>query len=54
MYDRRTFYRVANSEFITLKFKPVFRICTDPHKDMPPGTGSAWTDVDPDPGGKKA
>ena len=30
----------------------------DPHKDMPPGSesGSAWTDVDPDPdtGGKKA
>ena len=26
----------------------------DPHKDMPPGSGSAWTDVDPDPGVKKA
>ena len=30
----------------------------DPHKDMPPGSGSgsAWTDADPDPdlGGKKA
>ena len=24
---------------------------TDPHKDMPPGSGSAWTD--PDSGGKK-
>ena len=24
----------------------------DPHKDMPPGSGYAWTDVDPDPGGK--
>ena len=28
---------------------------TDPdtHKDMPPGSGSTWTDADPDPGGKK-
>ena len=26
----------------------------DPHKEMPPGSGSAWTDADPDPGGKKA
>ena len=30
----------------------------DPHKEMPPGYGSAsaWTDAvpDPDPGGKKA
>ena len=25
----------------------------DPHKEMPPGSGSAWTDADPDPGGKK-
>ena len=25
----------------------------DPPKDMPPGSGSAWTDADPDPGGKK-
>ena len=37
---------------------PVFRIWirTDPHKDMPPESGSAWTDADPDldPGGKKA
>ena len=35
---------------------PVFliRIRADPHKD--PGSGSAWTDADPDPdqGGKKA
>ena len=25
----------------------------DPHKDMPPGpgSGSAWTDLDPGPGG---
>ena len=32
------------------------RIRTDPHKEMPPGSGSAWTDADPepDPGGKKA
>ena len=37
---------------------PVFRIQirTDPHQEMPPGSGSAWTDADPDPdpGGKKA
>ena len=37
---------------------PVFRIRIrkDPHKDIPvpPVSGSAWTDVDPDPGGKKA
>ena len=26
----------------------------DPHKEMPLGSGSAWTDQDPDPGGKKA
>ena len=26
----------------------------DPHKEMPPGSGSAWTDTDPNPGGKKA
>ena len=26
----------------------------DPHKEMPPGSGSAWTDADPDSGGKKA
>ena len=25
----------------------------NPHKEMPPGSGSAWTDVDPDSGGKK-
>ena len=25
----------------------------DPHKEMPPGSGSPWTDADPDPGGKK-
>ena len=30
------------------------RIRTDPHLKIPPGSGSAWTDVDPDPGGKKA
>ena len=36
-------------------FEKVFwiRIRTDPHKEMPPGSGSAWTDADPDPGGKK-
>ena len=35
---------------------PVFqiRIRMDPYKDMPPGSGSSWTDADPDPGGKKA
>ena len=32
----------------------VFRIRTDPRKEMPPGFGSAWTDADPDPGAKKA
>ena len=26
----------------------------DPHKYMPPGSGSAWTDADLDPGGKKS
>ena len=40
------------------QLKSVFRfqIRTDPHKEMPPGSGSAWTDADPDPdpGGKKA
>ena len=25
----------------------------DPHKDMPPGSGTAWTDADPDSGGIK-
>ena len=36
--------------------KPVFwiRIRTDLHKEMPPGSGSAWTDTDPDLGGKTA
>ena len=27
---------------------------TDPHLKSPTGSGSAWTDADPDPGGKKA
>ena len=26
----------------------------DPHKEMPPGSGSVWTDAYMDPGGKKA
>ena len=26
----------------------------DPHKEMPPGSGFAWTDADPDPGGIQA
>ena len=26
----------------------------DPHKYMSPGSGSAWTNADPDPGGFKA
>ena len=30
------------------------RIHTDPHLKILPGSGSAWTDADPDPGGKKA
>ena len=42
----------------TYEYVAVFRIRihTDQHKDMPPGSGSAWTDEDPDPdpGGKKA
>ena len=25
----------------------------DPHLKSPPGSGSTWTDADPDPGGKK-
>ena len=37
---------------IIVHCSPVFRIRMDTHKDMPPGSGSAWTD--PDPGGKKA
>ena len=38
---------------LIMSFFPVFliRIRTDPHKDMPPASGSAWTDADPDPGG---
>ena len=37
-------------------FRIQIRISMDPHmhKDMPPGSGSAWTDVDQDQGGKKA
>ena len=40
----------------SLQYHPVFRIQirTDPHKEMSPGSGSAWTDANPDPGGKKA
>ena len=30
------------------------QISMDPHKDMPPGSGSVWTDAYMDPGGKKA
>ena len=32
------------------------RILMDPHLKSPPGSGSgsAWTDADPDPGGEKA
>ena len=47
----------AENNFV---FAAVFRIWIrmDPHKEMPPGYGSAsaWTDAvpDPDPGGKKA
>ena len=44
--------------FVIKSGKTVFqiRIRIDPHTDMPPGSGSAWTDMDPDPdpGGKKA
>ena len=37
-------------------FIPVLRIQIrmDPHLKSPPGSGSAWTDAAPDPGGKKA
>ena len=47
----------AENNFV---FAAVFQIWIhmDPHKKMPPGygSGSAWTEVDPDPdpGGKKA
>ena len=30
------------------------RIRIDPYSKSPPGSGSAWRDADPDPGGKKA
>ena len=30
------------------------RIHTDPHLKSHPESGSAWTDADPDPGGKKS
>ena len=33
---------------------PYIWIRTDPHLKSPPGSGSAWTDADPDQGGKKA
>jgi len=32
----------------------VFRIRTDPHNRGSPGSGSAWTDTDPDPGGESS
>ena len=40
----------------SLQYHTVFRIQirTDPHKEMSPGSRSAWTDANPDPGGKKA
>ena len=41
---------LAVAEFAVFRI----RIRTDPHKEMPLGSGSAWTDADPDPGGKKA
>ena len=34
--------------------KKISVVDPDPHKEMPPGSGSAWTDADSDPGGKKA
>ena len=39
-----------------LLFLSVFwiRFRTEQHKEMSPGSGYAWTDVVPDPGGKKA
>ena len=36
-----------------VNFDSVFRIRMDPHNRRPPGSGSAWTDTDPDPGGEK-
>ena len=45
-------YTVLYSRYLPAVFR--IRIRTDPHKEIPPGSGSAWTDADPDPGGKKA
>ena len=36
-----------------VNFDSVFRIRMDPHNRRPPGSGSAWTETDPDPGGEK-
>ena len=46
----------GRSDIGKIQFFSVFRIRirTDPHKEMAPGSGSAWTDADPDSGGKKA
>ena len=46
---------VVFRHFQNFTCKAVFRILnrTDPHKEMPPGSRSAWTDADPDPGDKK-
>ena len=57
----KSFGKLNKTEFHFLNLKArgktaVFRIRIrmDLHKDMPPGSGSAWTNADPDPGGKKA
>ena len=42
------FYGNRNQKFTFIPL-PMFRV--RPHKEMPPGSGSAWTDADPDPGG---
>ena len=58
-HRENTFLHSFMSMLTTGIFLTVFRIRirTDPHKEMPPGSGSgsAWTDADPDtdPGGKK-
>ena len=57
MRDRSRITESARNLFANYRFS-VFRIWIrmNPHKEMPPGSGSAWTDAnpDPDPGGKKS
>ena len=44
--------KTVNNKLAVLRI----RIRSDPHLKSPPGSvsGSAWTDADPDSGGKKA